>query len=244
MDNSIIWTLNDSPNEDAWQQCLSPQEREKFADLRFPKRQRDWLLGRWTAKELLLKHPELHNRYQAQELTIANREQGAPYVLLPQKQELPGCLSISHSHNRAFCAYTPNSALSIGADLEKIEAHPQYFIEDYFTPFEIEQYLGMTKERHPLYSTLFWSSKEAVLKALHQGLHRDTREVELDLTSIEPTAWFEGRWLEGRVKLPVIEGRGWQLWLQRHDDFVLTIAALYPSGTTSLNPIILTPLVA
>jgi 4'-phosphopantetheinyl transferase len=31
---------------------LAPEERERYETFRVPKRRRDWLLGRWTAKQL------------------------------------------------------------------------------------------------------------------------------------------------------------------------------------------------
>ena len=52
----VFWTLRTWPEgqaEDRLAACLSAPELEQYSRLRFEKRRREWLLGRWTAKQLL-----------------------------------------------------------------------------------------------------------------------------------------------------------------------------------------------
>ena len=99
---------------------LNAAEAARLAAFTHPKRRRDWLLGRWTAKLLLQAHlTETTGECLALEtLVIDNDPDGAPYaqyvdgagVLLSDRRlgqfcdRLPVSLSISHSNGYAFCA--------------------------------------------------------------------------------------------------------------------------------------------
>jgi 4'-phosphopantetheinyl transferase len=126
-----------------------------------------------------------------------------------------GCLSISHSSGAAFCAWTPLTTQHIGADIELIAPHPQYFIEDYFTPFEIAQCAQAPEPLRADLVTAIWSAKEAVLKALRQGLKWDTRQVEINLSAINLEQTQFGIWYPAEVAQPKSKEKTWQLWIQR-----------------------------
>ena len=229
---SISWIILNAPPEHAtetWlamENILSPQEKATFAALRFPKRRHDWLLGRYASKKLLLDISPPSLTCSIQQLTIVSNPQGAPYILFPNQTQLEGCLTISHSEGTAFCAWTPLPNLQIGADIEIIAPHPQYFIEDYFTPHEIAQCFQSSEALRPSMITAIWSAKEAVLKALQQGLAWDTRQVEIDLSPARLEIADQGTWGKASITLPHIKGKSWQLWIQRHQAFIATLACL------------------
>lgn len=229
---SIAWIIQNAPADCAdeiWleaQDLLSPLEKNAYAALRFPKRRCDWLLGRYAAKKLLLEISTPPLTYAAQQFSILNSPLGDPYVLLPNQEKLEGCLSISHTDGAAFCAWTSSPTCSIGADIETIASRPHYFIEDYFTPTEIAQCTQTPAELLPCISTAIWSAKEAVLKALRQGLKWDTRKVEIDLSNINLEIPAEGTWQSARVILPCIEEKTWRLWIQRRQAYILSLACL------------------
>jgi hypothetical protein len=72
------------------------------------------------------------------------------------------------------------------------------FVQDYFTPEEIS-ICRLEKGPGVFAANLIWSAKESTLKALRQGLRRDTRSVQIhpDFSMRENTwsAWT-GRCLE------------------------------------------------
>ncbi|MEW6094399.1 MAG: 4'-phosphopantetheinyl transferase superfamily protein [Chloroflexota bacterium] len=198
---------------------LSPGEQQKLSRMRFPKRRDEWLLGRWTAKTLICSLPG-HQAFSPTEIEIVNTPEGAPQVCFPDGRISPFCLSISHSGLLAFCALTRVPGLKIGVDLEKIEPRSKGFVEDYFTTAEKQLVDSFPLGEQQAVVTLIWSLKEAMLKALGVGLHRDTRQVEV------LAIWDEipGVWQAAAIGEPGIRNRPWSAWWQRRGDFVMTIA--------------------
>lgn len=159
-------------------QLLSTEEMIRFEQLRFPKRRNEWLLGRVTAKHLLTRCvPELAG-VDYQSLTIANHAHGAPFASLGGRQ-LPLRLSISHREGLAAAAVTLIPGAGLGIDLEWVEERAESFYTDYFTPIESRLLQEMQSSQKAWAGTLIWSAKEAMLKALGQGLRLDTRSVEV-----------------------------------------------------------------
>jgi 4'-phosphopantetheinyl transferase len=166
--------------------------------LKTKKRQREWLLGRWTAKHLIKAYLEdicdrefFNNpdKIAFEMILIENNPYGMPVVRTwnsHEKQEtlqdLPISLSISHSSGSAFCALLPRGEAeagkaAIGADMELIEPRSPAFVEDYFTRVETEIVAKAAPDDRSRLVTLIWSAKEAALKALGQGLRLDTRSL-------------------------------------------------------------------
>jgi len=169
----------------AWMRCdsigappkdfLSEAELQKLAQMRFARRREEWLLGRWTAKQLLAAAVPALAGMLPIKWTIANEADGQPYVVIGD-QRLAGCLSISHRGGQAVCAWTSAQGVGLGIDLERIEPRSRGFVSDYFTVAEQALIAGAARERD---AVLVWSAKEAMLKALGRGLRLDTRAVEV-----------------------------------------------------------------
>jgi 4'-phosphopantetheinyl transferase len=219
---------------------LSDSEQARLAALKFDKRRRDWLLGRWTAKRLVQAYIErqIGLRLPLDALTIGSHPDGAPYVCLDRRSRSAEAehnlqsaicnlqLSISHSGDRAFCAVMKEG--SVGVDIERIEPRDWQFVEDYFTADEILQVWRAPAEQYETLITLIWSAKEAALKALRLGLSVDTRSIVCAIDQPEPARDW------GHVAL-VLDQRLLQLdtapvlvgWWRRIDDFVLTAAVTH-----------------
>lgn len=180
---SIYWhtqQADDLPRELSW---LSEWEKSHYAGFRFPKRQQGWLLGRWTAKNLLNQYHPICQKTQLSEITIKNQPSGAPIALV-NDIELAGCISISHREGFACAAWTDDPLLKVGVDLEVVEPKARAFVEDYFTAEEVKTIDSLPINQRDLSICLLWSAKEAVLKALQQGLRLDTRSIEINLQSL------------------------------------------------------------
>lgn len=210
---------------------LSPEEQQKLATLRFPKRRDEWLAGRWAAKSLVRSLPEWGDIPFAQ-IEIGNNPEGAPFVRLPEGRTPPGCLSISHSGPFAFCALAAESGFRFGVDLEKVEPRSGSFVRDFFTPEEQRLVDAVPVGEQEIAVTLIWSLKESMLKALGMGLRLDTRQVEvLTVGELVP-----GDWREVRVGEPGTKNRPWSAWWQRRGDYLLTVAGFpEPSGPVSVD---------
>lgn len=155
---------------------LSEAEREMYRSFRFAKRRDDWLLGRWTAKQLLRRALAECRDVALSEIAVANDPDGAPYYCV-DGQRLSLCLSISHRSGRALCALS--STHTVGADLEQIEPREPAFVEDFFTASESAQVWAASDATRDPVVTLIWSAKESALKVLREGLRIDTRKIEV-----------------------------------------------------------------
>lgn len=177
---------------------LAPIEAERLAQLVVLKRRQDWLLGRWTAKQLLQRHLHITTGQviTLDRLVILAAADGAPDPFLAHTGDslvpLPLSLSISHSHGHGLAALLPQPVTGqgagapvggrrpvLGCDLELIEPRELNFVHDFFTPGELAavQALPPGPDRDTLI-TVIWSAKEAALKALREGLRLDTRQID------------------------------------------------------------------
>ena len=91
-------------------------------------------------------------------------------------------------------------ARRLGCDIEEIASRSEAFVSDYFTAEEAawiragDEGVG-PGDRH-VRANLLWSAKESALKALGEGLRKDTRGVvveveEMDAESLE---WAADAW--------------------------------------------------
>jgi len=158
-----------------------------------PKRRREWLLGRWTAKQLLAAYlGEEGSAPPLDEITIANDPTGAPYAYFdrsPSQSEpdrrIPVSLTISHSGEISLCALVAQRGgprvsahlPSVGGDVEQIEPRSPSLVRDFFTAEEQAALIAAPPHLRDALATAIWSAKEAALKALRLGLSVDTRQV-------------------------------------------------------------------
>lgn len=212
---------------------LNRAELRQLDAMRLPKRRREWLLGRWTAKRLL------QTLIAAQggapmpfiRLTILNTPSGAPVVSGVWFENVT--LSISHRGPYAFCAARirplgcSEDRCALGVDIELVEPRVTTFAECYFTPPECAALERAGDTGRNLMVTAIWSAKESALKAAHLGLRVDTRAVTCRIAPRASSAagWipFEVGWdrslLDGHA-VPDVQG-----WWRAEHNYILTVAA-------------------
>ncbi len=171
---------------------LSPAEQAHYEGLKTEKRRRDWLLGRWTAKQLAahLLQSEYGHSFPLATIEVENEPGGAPRLRLP----LPGFsweLSLSHSRGQAVGAVVRRPGIRLGVDMEYVEPRAKHFIKDYFTAGEQAAVCQCATALRDHWVTAIWSAKEATLKATRLGLSVDTRCVECWL---QPTGTLSQEW--------------------------------------------------
>ena len=195
---------------------LTPAELAHYNGYYSPRRRRDWLLGRWTAKRLIQRHMAATSGFQPplDSFTIAQDPSGAPYVASEHPAlaaqfchaRMPISISISHSHGYAFCAVTDHqpadyqqknqqqishawAAAHLGADIELIDRRNPTFADDFFTRDEQFALQSVPSHQRAMMNTATWSAKEAVLKAIHLGLRADPHQVQCLLRADQPRMW-------------------------------------------------------
>lgn len=145
---------------------LNADELKAVSQRGTPKRVAERIAGRIAAKRAVMAQTGV----PAEEIRIENLESGAPIVRIAN-QAGPR-LSLSHSNGRAVAIVCSKGA--IGVDLEAIEERSSAFVAEWFTAKE-QAFVGES----PHLQTLAWSAKEAVLKALGQGMALNPREIQL-----------------------------------------------------------------
>lgn len=182
----IHWTLGHAAGPGLTARCfLHQQERRELGQLATPRRRRDWLLGRHTAKQLLQGYlwRAQQRRVPLAQLEIHRHPDGMPLV---RGMEQRLSLSISHRQGWSLCALGPGAGVNVGADIELVEPRSARFVSDYFTAQELDQLRAAPIEQRDLLVTATWSAKEAALKALCLGLSVDTRRVCCELAPAGP----------------------------------------------------------
>ena len=190
--------------------------------MRFTKRRTEWLLARWTGKQALagaLSLPSNPASLAHIEIgaILGGDARGAPQVLVS------GCrvpIGISLSDRAGWAVCTVADTEPIGCDLELLEPRSDSFVQDYFTPSERRALADPPFEAsRDLLANLIWSAKESALKVLRTGLRRDTRSVDVALSS--------GSLVDGwRPLVTHTEECGWLSgWWRQYGVFLLTVSA-------------------
>jgi len=199
----VFWLeqrLADLPVSDEW---LSRREIERLRAFKVPKRRSDWRLGRWTAKQAVASL--LGNAHDLAHIEIVAEASGEPTVALPN--EIAGlAISLTHCAGVAACAVVEHGV--VGCDIEVVAERGAAFLADYFTSQE-QALIASAGAESARMATVIWSAKESALKAVREGLRRDTRSVYVSrIDADEPSTWsaltvrcdtgevFEGWWCE------------------------------------------------
>jgi phosphopantetheinyl transferase len=221
-DYPVFWSVQqfDSIPEDLdW---LSLAEQNRYHQFRFPKRQNEWLLGRWAAKNLLRNLLTGSDTFQFRDLSIQNEDSGAPFAMW-NDQRLEGSLSISHRGEQAVSAFCYDPDISIGIDLEEMEAKSRGFVEDYFTKPEAGMVFALSIEKQALAASLLWSGREAIVKALQIGLRIDTRQMAFNLPSLATNV----DWQPIEILQCPAEGKNLKLFWRKLNHDLITLAIMH-----------------
>ena len=211
----------DVPGDDDW---LGTREKAFLAGLRFPKRRDDWRLGRWTAKLAVCGtiFPQYVHALPA--LQILQSSDGSPEVFVGADRA--DCsISLSHSAGAGLCVVAP-APITLGCDLESMEPRDRELIADHFTADEKERVKGASTEEGILLANLIWSAKESALKALREGMRRDTRSVEVTSLDLGDS---EASWKPLLVSCRET-GRIFRGWWFVANDLVRTVVTDPPGG--------------
>ncbi len=213
----VYWRLETFDKVELYSKFLTAAELQVWNNFRFDLRRHSWLMGRFTAKSLISK--VVGDETGLTDVEIMNHQSGAPQAIL-KAQALEGCLSISHSGNRAVAAYAP-TGLPVGVDIEKISTRTDAFIRDYFTVAETGL-VYVHKLQEDLVITLIWSAKEALLKALGLGLRADTRQIEVSNILTTPINLGASGWYKFEIMTALTEKPLHGFW-RTADDYIITL---------------------
>lgn len=183
-----------------WEALLPPGEQERLHAFAYAKRQREFLLGRVAARQLLAERLEIPPREVP--LRVASdgavEVEGSRYVV-----------SIAHSKEQAVAAVAERA---VGVDLEQITSRRSGLERMLLHPDEQD-----LLERLPFDKTygmiLCWTLKEATLKAMRTGLRCWPNRLRLEIDAAEQSA-----------RLRMDGGPAWQARFEEWDGYYLAVA--------------------
>jgi len=200
--------------EDGW---LTPAEREVLGGITVPKRAADWRVGRWVAKDAVIRATGDEELVKDAVEVLASSEGGPVARILAPGNWPVVTVSLSHSGGMGFAA-AAMGAFRLGCDVEEIAPRSDEFVNDYFTADEAAWVRSDAGRRH-LRANLLWSAKESALKALGEGLRLDTRAVEVTVhSSEEPLGW-------GTLRVRAASGDRFSGCWRAAEGFVWTVVA-------------------
>jgi len=159
---------------------LTQEEQRIYGSFRIDKRGREWLAGRIAGKESVthfLDHHGIHVTNNS--IGILSRPSRAPYVVIDNEETENLNISISHSNEFAVAAVSGDGIIGLGVDIEIVKDRSKSFSRVAFTSGERESLERSAGKEFPLLSTMAYTLKEAVTKALGIGLSVNTHDVEI-----------------------------------------------------------------
>ncbi|HSW70077.1 MAG TPA: 4'-phosphopantetheinyl transferase superfamily protein [Gammaproteobacteria bacterium] len=151
---------------------LNQDEKERAMRFRFEEHSQRFIIARGVLRCILSRYTAI----PAEKIEFITNARGKPYL----KNNLSVQFNVSHSHDWAVYALTKEA--EIGVDIEKIETHfTEGVARKFFSPEEYTRLMNLSEEEKiPAFYRL-WAGKEAVIKALGEGLYAPLAEFSLDL---------------------------------------------------------------
>jgi 4'-phosphopantetheinyl transferase len=154
-------------------QILSVEEMNRALRFRFDVHRQRYIIARSVLRQIL----QLYTGRSAQDIVFLHGERGKPYL---QDNPLDLQFNVSHSHDMAVYAFTTQA--EIGVDIEKIESHfSDGVAERFFSKDECGRLFELQKDLQTAAFYHLWAGKEAIIKALGEGLFVPLTSFSLDL---------------------------------------------------------------
>ncbi|MDX1643918.1 MAG: 4'-phosphopantetheinyl transferase superfamily protein [Thermoanaerobaculia bacterium] len=208
-----VWAIDlDPPQQQAaaLRPLLSTDERERADSFRFDRHRRRFIVTRAATRRLLGAYGE---RAPAS-VEITYGANGKPSVLDEPELEF----NLSHSEDKALVAVSRSGP--VGVDIERLR--PLDDADDiarrFFSRREVKTYLAQPEALRPRAFFNGWTRKEAVVKALGEGLFLSLQRFDVSLESDAPARILA---IDGRAA----EARAWELCaLEPEAEFVGALA--------------------
>ncbi len=201
---------------------LSQAEAGLLGPRAVAKRRDDFLRGRMVAKQLLA---AIVPGATATDFEILPDDRGVPQVERAGGEGVGLSLSISHTTGVAAAAAVELPA-TVGIDVERWMSNPELIIGDYFTSEEQALLEPLQGEAYVRRATAIWSAKEAVSKAVGEGLRIAATSLVVREISLQARDGWNELSIEIRVGAPLRV----VAWMQERSEYVITVAAVVPQG--------------
>lgn len=213
---------------------LSRAERQEWRNLRGPENRRiDWLYGRAAAKDAvrrLLKERDEMDIWPA-DVEVGHDQNGRPFVSvfgLGESATMPS-ISIAHTDGLivAMAGYCSDGE-RLGIDVERVRPREEAFRQIAFHGEELALLDMVPDSARDEWVARFWCAKEAVAKALGQGLVEGPRSLIIRKLDT-PTGMVEVVLGNGLARgFPELAGIGLVVCTAREEDWVVASTLCQP----------------
>lgn len=158
---------------------LSMEEMSEWEKVAIKERKNEWLLGRFASKKLIKFYFEkkLKLHISLTDTEILGNKNKKPTIRIAHCNFQVSDFSISHSDNYAAAAITTKPNLKVGIDIEKTRIMKDKVFGHFLLNSEIAQIKkSLNKNRM---ATIFWTLKEASLKAIGIGLKGSLKGIKV-----------------------------------------------------------------
>ena len=177
--NVHIWSANlqiTTEQEQAGFANLSEDEQQRANRFLSPEHRRRFIAARSTLRDIL----SFYLQIAPKEILFAYSEHHKPHLQFPANTDIQ--FNISHSHDLAVYAITLKH--QIGIDIEKIENHYNPAVAARYLSHEESTFLNtLPEDQRAEGFYVFWSYKEALIKAVGKGLSLPLSSFTLSLTN-------------------------------------------------------------
>jgi 4'-phosphopantetheinyl transferase len=206
---------------------LAPAERDRHDRFVQEKDRRQYLLGKVLVRTVL----SLYLKREPEDWIFATNNLGKP-VLANGPADSSICFNLSHTDGLVVCAVARN--IEVGIDVENISRKVNLDLaQRYFAPVEVAYLDTMPKERLHAVFFLFWTLKEAYIKARGLGLTLPLDQFAFCLENLQaPKVTFEPATGENpsdwRFYLPEVPSKDHQVAVAARsgNELTLQVAAL------------------
>lgn len=162
---------------------LDPEEGRRAAAFRHPADRRRFIVRRGRLRELLA----LRLGCAPAEVTLSHNAYGKPFVA-----GAAFGFSVSHSLDTAMIVFAPGAEIGCDIEWRRPPLATQQVAERFFSPVEVERLgaVGPSQWIEAFFNC--WTRKEALIKALGQGLSYPLKTFDVSLAPGEPAALLRG----------------------------------------------------
>ncbi len=162
------------PQIEDFSRILNADEIKRAQRFRFDEHRHAFIVARGVLRQIL----SLYLQCDAETIAFTLGTRGKPYLSDAATQLQ---FNVSHSHDMAVFALT--RASEIGVDIEKIEPRFNEGVAERF--FSAEEYAALSALTNDKKISAFyhlWAGKEAIIKALGEGLYAPLSEFSVDIS--------------------------------------------------------------
>lgn len=181
------------------QQLLHPEELARAQRFKFDRHRNAFI----TARAFLRRILSLYIGLPADDIELHTMSHGKPFVKTHKLPELR--FNLSHSHERVLYAFCLDREVGIDIELIKPGYADSGIPERFFSKSEVEVLRSVEVKRQAEAFFNCWTRKEAIIKAIGQGLSLPLSAFDVTLKPGE-----EARVLDMRI--PEIDKNNWKIW--------------------------------